>query len=254
MGVSLRLTREELRKIARIEPGGAVVLGDKICCDGFSRKELRVVTHYHWDHVLGLKQSLTFPSLVVASEVTVEVLRLNGYYSPLLTPLRYAEEVKFPDGSRLALYPSDHVPGASQVSYVDEAGVKVVYTGDIGPSPPVLRADVLVIEATYGNPSFKCFSHEEAFSAILDIIEFYKSKCPVYIFAFRGKAEVLASKLLKSVDIPVLASESIYRRAKVFERCGLDFKGLIPARSKDCLLYTSPSPRDLSTSRMPSSA
>ena len=27
-----------------------------------------------------------------------------------------------------------------------------------------------------------------------------------------------------------------------------------PARAYDCLLYTSPSPRDLSTSRMPSSA
>ena len=27
-----------------------------------------------------------------------------------------------------------------------------------------------------------------------------------------------------------------------------------PALDKDCLLYTSPSPRDLSTSRMPSSA
>ena len=31
-------------------------------------------------------------------------------------------------------------------------------------------------------------------------------------------------------------------------------KPLIPARDIDCLLYTSPSPRDLSTSRMPSSA
>ena len=34
-----------------------------------------------------------------------------------------------------------------------------------------------------------------------------------------------------------------------------DYADLImPAGSADCLLYTSPSPRDLSTSRMPSSA
>ena len=32
------------------------------------------------------------------------------------------------------------------------------------------------------------------------------------------------------------------------------YKGLDPKRAKTCLLYTSPSPRDLSTSRMPSSA
>ena len=30
--------------------------------------------------------------------------------------------------------------------------------------------------------------------------------------------------------------------------------GLVPAGTTGCLLYTSPSPRDLSTSRMPSSA
>ena len=34
---------------------------------------------------------------------------------------------------------------------------------------------------------------------------------------------------------------------------GVDNPGLLPF-TKNCLLYTSPSPRDLSTSRMPSSA
>ena len=33
-----------------------------------------------------------------------------------------------------------------------------------------------------------------------------------------------------------------------------DFNSLIIVKSCNCLLYTSPSPRDLSTSRMPSSA
>ena len=31
-------------------------------------------------------------------------------------------------------------------------------------------------------------------------------------------------------------------------------QSILPGKRKDCLLYTSPSPRDLSTSRMPSSA
>ena len=33
-----------------------------------------------------------------------------------------------------------------------------------------------------------------------------------------------------------------------------DFEVVVSDQSKSCLLYTSPSPRDLSTSRMPSSA
>ena len=37
-------------------------------------------------------------------------------------------------------------------------------------------------------------------------------------------------------------------------RSSLQDEGVTIGRLKDCLLYTSPSPRDLSTSRMPSSA
>ena len=46
------------------------------------------------------------------------------------------------------------------------------------------------------------------------------------------------------------ASESVYKADEKFEVVQLDRKEC----TYSCLLYTSPSPRDLSTSRMPSSA
>ena len=38
------------------------------------------------------------------------------------------------------------------------------------------------------------------------------------------------------------------------DRTNMRYLSSLPARPRSCLLYTSPSPRDLSTSRMPSSA
>ena len=46
----------------------------------------------------------------------------------------------------------------------------------------------------------------------------------------------------------------VFRGLQAHQRCDAIVVGLLPARCTDCLLYTSPSPRDLSTSRMPSSA
>ena len=56
----------------------------------------------------------------------------------------------------------------------------------------------------------------------------------------------------------ILAKDGRYHRdAYYFVREGLDFtqqKLTKAAGAKDCLLYTSPSPRDATLSRMPSSA
>ena len=66
---------------------------------------------------------------------------------------------------------------------------------------------------------------------------------------------------------PKISIATVYRTVKLFEEAGIltkhDFKGgkaryeaMIESHHDHliCLLYTSPSPRDLSTSRMPSSA
>ena len=61
-----------------------------------------------------------------------------------------------------------------------------------------------------------------------------------------------ASDNLREVPISARAAETDSARAKVV--AGELEHELEELQSGDCLLYTSPSPRDLSTSRMPSSA
>ena len=63
----------------------------------------------------------------------------------------------------------------------------------------------------------------------------------------RNNLEALKSNLERrglDIDIDFLVQQDEKRRAIKFEA----------EQARSCLLYTSPSPRDLSTSRMPSSA
>ena len=53
---------------------------------------------------------------------------------------------------------------------------------------------------------------------------------------------------------PNVQVEEIKMSRKEYKKIHKDFKSDDPKNPRTCLLYTSPSPRDLSTSRMPSSA
>ena len=83
---------------------------------------------------------------------------------------------------------------------------------------------------------------------------------PCVIESLDGCVEI-AERLVKicaAVGVPVVFKASFDKanRSSIssFRGPGLKEGLKILARVRDCLLYTSPSPRDLSTSRMPSSA
>ena len=77
----------------------------------------------------------------------------------------------------------------------------------------------------------------------------------IEIFSFRGDFSILVNlaTIISFLVAPVIA---IFNHYLVTKKIDDDFKpsSWLKALSYICLLYTSPSPRDLSTSRMPSSA
>ena len=68
-----------------------------------------------------------------------------------------------------------------------------------------------------------------------------------------GKGTVVKKVLDRNKDI-WLSISATTRNPRIGEKDGENYYFISDEKFKDCLLYTSPSPRDLSTSRMPSSA
>ena len=75
----------------------------------------------------------------------------------------------------------------------------------------------------------------------------------VHKSAKRITTQVLAEMKANGEPIAMLTAYD-YTMAKIIDHAGIDIILVGDSASNVCLLYTSPSPRDLSTSRMPSSA
>jgi len=136
--------------------------------------------------------------------------------------LAYGETLAIED-ELLTLHRADHILGAAQVLVEDEDGTRCVYTGDFRLShTPVIEADVLVIEATYGNP-FQVRPFERVVeNALVSLVESGLQQGPVYVFGYHGKLqEVMQILHSNKVRAPFVVPEKVFQVSKVCERHGM---------------------------------
>ena len=214
---------------ASITKKGAVLLGKYIACDGFDKdRPLRVVTHVHSDHLLGLRQSLRECEAVVMTPATKDLIDVMR--SPLflmrgdVKTLDYGEAFVY-DDERLTLHLADHILGAAQVLVEDGGGVRILYTGDFRISrTPVVDADVLVIEATYGNSSRVRSFREDVEESLVSLVEESLMRGPVSVFGYHGKLQEVIEILHEAkVGVPFVMPEKVFHVCKVCERYGMRF-------------------------------
>jgi len=212
---------------ASISKNGAVLLGRHVACDSSDlARPFRVVTHVHYDHLTGLQQSLRNCEAVVMTPATRDLLEVLHGPLPLMMgnvkALAYEETLTIED-ERLTLYRADHILGAAQVLVEDGDGTRCVYTGDFRLSQtPVIEADVLVIEATYGNP-FQVRPFERVVEkTLVSLIESSLRQGPVYVFGYHGKLqEVMQILHGNQVKVPFIVPEKVFRVSKICERHGM---------------------------------
>jgi len=214
---------------ASITKKGAVLLGRLVACDSFDMtRPLRVVTHIHYDHLTGLQQSLRNCKAVVMTSATRDLLEVMHGPLPLMRgnvkTLAYGET--FPlENERLTLYRADHILGAAQVLVEDEEGTRSVYTGDFRLSQtPVIDADVLVMEATYGNP-FQVRPFERIVeNSLVSLVESGLKRGPVYVFGYHGKLQEVMQILHNNrVRAPFVVPERVFQVSRICERHGMRF-------------------------------
>jgi putative mRNA 3-end processing factor len=218
---------------------GAVLLGDSVACDAFEEnRPLRVVTHAHSDHLVGLKRSLRNCEKVLMTAATRDLTEvMNG---PLaltegsVETLDYGKAIEYGD-ERVTLVKADHILGAAQVLVEDASGNRIVYTGDFRlDGTPVLDCDVLVVEATYGNPSCRRPFEQDVRKLLVSMVEKKLRDGAVYVFGFHGKLqEVMQILHSADVSVPFVMPERVLHVSKVCERHGMQLGCLTLSTEKE---------------------
>ncbi|MBC7131326.1 hypothetical protein H5T51_09010 [Candidatus Bathyarchaeota archaeon] len=225
--------------LAEITFNGAVLLGKCVACDAFdASRPLRVVTHAHADHMVGLRKSLKLCENVLMTEATrelIEVLKGEHFISSgRVKALDYGEPFEYGE-ERLILLPADHILGAAQVLVEAADGSRVVYTGDFRiDETPTVEADVLVMEATYGSPwCRRPFNHEIKYT-LVSLVEEHLCLGPVYVFGYYGKLQEVMHLLYNlGVKVSFLMPERIFNISKVYERHGIKLGRIICLESDE---------------------
>jgi putative mRNA 3-end processing factor len=206
---------------------GAILLGSSVACDAFDEtRPLRVVTHAHSDHLVGLKQSLRNCKKVLMTAATRDLTEvINGSLTLTEGPveaLDYGRAIQYGD-ERVTLFKADHILGAAQVLVEDVSGNRIAYTGDFRlDGTPVLDCDVLVVEATYGNPSCRRPFERDVKQLLVSMVEKRLRDGAVYVFGFHGKLqEVMQILHSADVSVPFVMPEQVFDVSKVCERHGM---------------------------------
>jgi putative mRNA 3-end processing factor len=224
---------------ASLTDRGAVLLGNNVACDAFDEaRPLRVVTHAHADHMSGLRQSLIRCEKVLMTSATkdlIDVMRSPLFLKGgMVETLDYGETLQYGE-EQITFFKADHILGAAQVLVEGFNGNRAVFTGDFRiDNTPVLEADVLVIEATYGSPWCRRSFATNVRDMLISLVEKGLKHTPVHIFGYHGKLQEVMQILHKAdVNVPFLAPEKVFHISKICERYGMAIGKLMLSTEKE---------------------
>ncbi len=234
------LRLEDIYKYVNITLNGAILFSSDIAVDGHEDNSIvRIVTHIHSDHIVGLRSSIRKLRYIAGTPQTLDMLIALGYRIPLPKRLELDYEQKIELNEKIVkLVKAEHIPGTAQVYVEFPDGVRVGYTSDFknpGSGTPVLKdLDILVIEATYGRPDWTRSFKGEVEYLFVDIVKYLLSQGPVIIHAYHGKLQE-AMRILRvaGISAPFIASRQTYRIVKALEKHGYRFGEVIYDKSRE---------------------
>lgn len=213
--------------MASITCRGAVIVGKDLSIDGHEDNRLRVVTHAHSDHLIGITESGRNSPKIVAHPATFEIMDILGITIPRekIYKVSYGEKIDLGNGVVKTLR-SKHILGSIQTLYLSENGVSVVYTGDFkepGNGTEIPESDIVITEATYGSPDYVRPYKDIVEELLADLVAQLLSRGPLVIKAYYGKQqEVMEILRNHGVEAPFIANNKIYKISKIAEKYGLN--------------------------------
>ena len=204
---------------------GCIQLGPKVTCDGFSPgTPIRVQTHVHHDHLKDLDRSKGQQQKLVCTRATYDLLCAE-YDADL--PFRRSQWVILPaDGKyrsvlsvEIALHPSGHMIGSTIVTVRYADGKHYTYTSDFSWPLRILpdRPDVLVVDATYGDPAnIKSYDEDQVIREFLDFSRERRAHGSILLTGYRGRLQYALQLLAREIAAPFLVSRHVYDTLNVY--------------------------------------
>jgi putative mRNA 3-end processing factor len=220
---------------ATITNSGAILLGKYVACDAHDEnRPIRIITHAHGDHMIGLGRSLKNCEISIMTPATrdlIAALKGNQWLTKgKIKTLDYDDTFTYEDES-LTFYYADHILGTAQVLVEDNQQTRMLYTSDFRFSKtPIVETDILVMEATYGDPVRTRPFSIMVESILISLVEQGLRRGPVYLFGYHGKLQKMMHLLYKAkIRTPFIVPERIFQVSKVCEQYGMKLgKKLLP--------------------------
>ncbi len=224
---------------ATITKTGAILLGKNTACDAYDEtKPLRVITHAHADHMTGLRESVRARKKILLTAATKDLIdALRGRQSlekADVQTLSYGKPLEY-DEEKVTLFKADHILGAAQVLVEDSEGTRIVNTGDFRiDETPVIPADILVIEATYGSPWCKRAFGKDVKNLLVSAVEKGLKRGSVYVFGYYGKLqEIMQLLTVAGVECPFIMPQKVYDVSRASERHGMRLGHLVLSETEE---------------------
>lgn len=217
---------------------GAILVGKNFVIDGYYPRQFRVVTHFHADHISGLRKNIKEGSFIIATPITLDVLDVleNPVPKSKRVPLVYDVKLEI-DGERIILKRAEHILGSAQVLIKTEEELEIGYTGDFknpGKGTPILNPDILIIEATYGRPEFKRPFKDEVNYLFSDYVKEKLIYGPVKIYSYYGKLQEAMSVLRENgIIAPFIVRKKVKEITKIAQKYGFNVKDIYSDDDKD---------------------
>jgi putative mRNA 3-end processing factor len=176
------------------------------------------ISHAHTDHMA--RHELAFCTPATSALYQHRFGRRRTTEMPYRCPLQW-------DDVRLTTYPAGHVFGSAML-LAETDDCRLLYTGDfkLGPSATaeeieLPRADILVMESTFGNPRYRLPPREQVLEQLIGVVRkaILDGATPVIYAYVLGKAQEV-TKLLSDAGIPVLQHPLVYAISQVYEANG----------------------------------
>ena len=212
-----------------VRADGCVQMGPAVTCDGFSpNSPVRIQSHVHVDHLKDFERSKGHQRFIVCTQATRDLLcaewdadlpRRRRQWKVMPTDGIYRQ---MPDlDVQVALFASGHMVGSAIGATKYPDGSHYAVTSDFAwplQNLPV-RPDVLVVDATYGNPAnARNYSSEDVIRRFQRVILEQRNKGSVVVTGHRGRLQYALQMMADLFTGPFLVSRHVADTLDVYMR------------------------------------